>query len=463
MKSNFQTAAKIFKKAPKELGLEGIVNYVFETGEKCEILLILNIIFRAHPSFRLSPYNSIRKTILEDEDHLLTNHSLLAMLKEQGLDSDKDKVQGCYEIAYRLNHPYIYPLSPISVPASDYTLNFLWVNLNPQDRIQDTAQNIFNDELDFSENAEWILHPESLRALEKTEHSQESWKRIQKNCIYRIAKWANANPDVQINLWYDSALVTRKAQQKTLEMMKGISKSKNVALRLRDIRFLPNIKGEIENSFHPGTPLFYRVDIIKALIGDYMISSPQENAKYCVFCDMDIEPMTSQQIFDQRTLDYLSSNGYVFNRVYYCGWLCFENSFFIFNKEKTDLQKNHHKMIIQKMALHITSLRKYPIKKHINIDDRISYKNVFNLYPNFLKKMQEKRNKLTIPRKAVKCPESQFNCGGNFSDGDFQREAFRFVGSSSTIPYTINGRNVHKGKEAPIDALKTWKAEPLLD
>ena len=284
---------------------------------------------------------------------------------------------------------------------------------------------------------------------------------MQKNIIYRLSKWADAHPGVQMNLWYDSALVTRKAQQKTLDIMNGISKSRNVALRLRDIRSLPNIAGEIQNSLHPGTPLYYRVDIIKALIGDYMISSPQENAKYCVVSDMDVEPMASQQIFDQRTLDYLSSNGYVFNRVSYCDF--FENSFFIFNKEKKDLQKIHRRTIIQKMALHIASLRKRPITKQRDIDDRISYKSVFKLYPNFLKKMQEKRDKLTAPRKVVKCPSSQFNGGGNFSDGDFQREAFRFVGGSSTIPYTINGRNVHKRKEAPIDVLKTWKAEPLVD
>src|SRR5262245_12888502 len=98
-------------------------------------------------------------------------------------------------------------------------------------------------------------------------------------------------------------------------MMRGISQSRGVNLRLRDIRSLTGCPREIVHSLHPGTPVYYRVDILKALIANHMMVSPEETAKYCVVVDIDVESMPAQQIFDQRTLDYLSSYGYVFNRV----------------------------------------------------------------------------------------------------------------------------------------------------
>ena len=60
-------------------------------------------------------------------------------------------------------------ISSISTPvlASDYSLNFLWVNLNPQDRIQDIAQNIFKDGLNLSENAEYQAARELQAATEE--------------------------------------------------------------------------------------------------------------------------------------------------------------------------------------------------------------------------------------------------------------------------------------------------------
>ena len=125
--------------------------------------------------------------------------------------------------------------------------------------------------------------------------------------------------------------------------MEAISQSRKVNLQLRDIRRLSNIKGEIENSLHPGTHVYYRVDLLKALIADHMISSPEERAKYCVVSDVDVKSMPPQQLFDERTIGYLSSKGYVFNRVGMTG--PFENSFFIFNREKDDLQKTHYDSI----------------------------------------------------------------------------------------------------------------------
>lgn len=473
--NSHEIGQKLLAITPKTLKIKEVVNFVFEQCRPTEVPLILNAISILRPSFTFSPYDKIRRAIVEDTQHTLNNSSLIAMLQEHQLDADPQKIIDCWDLAYRSNHPYIYCLSQTPIPSSEYSLNFLWVNLNPQDRIEDTAENIFGNGLNLSENADCIKDPTILRTFEKNEHSLtdkdlKNWKKIKKSFSYRISKWADANPDAKINLWYDSALVTQKAQQQTVEIMESISISRRVRLKLKDIRKLSNIDGEIKNSLHPGTPIYYRVDLLKALIADHMMRSPKKSPKYCIVSDIDVEPMPPQQIFDQRTLDYLSSSGYVFNRI--CPISNFENSFFIFNKENKHLQKIHHNTIIESTAAYITLLRQPPLGR-ARSPAFIGSEFIFRKYPTFENKMCESRMSGLLrcimgeslkhtPRKVVKCPPSQFLLGC-FSLSDYQKETFRFIGNSN-IPYTLNGRNFNKleSEEKQIASLTEWKAEPLI-
>jgi hypothetical protein len=185
-----------------------------------------------------------------------------------------------------------------------------------------------------------------------------------------------------------------------------------------------------------------------------MISS-EESPKYCVVSDIDVQPMSPLQMLDQRTLDYLSSDGYVFNRVGLIG--DFENSFFIFNKEKKGLHKIHNENIIQQTASEITGLRAHPINTRFAHDRILDAQFVFAKYREFREKIGEKRN--WAPRKVVKCPPSHF-WWGRFSKSDYQTEAFRFIGDSN-VPYTKNGRNFPNYGEGQIKELIKWKAEPI--
>ncbi len=464
-KNQQQIARELSQCIPVGLQSQEVVNLIFENCHKVNILPLLDAAVAAHSSFALSPYDIIRKAIVADTQHLLTNSSFMAMMREHGLDSQEDKMQACYDLAYRMNHPNIYRISATPTLPSDYTLNFLWVNLNPQDRILGVAQNIFGEGLNNAENAECIQHPDELRRREQAEPSSvpeehENWEKIKRSVTYRISRWADMHPNAQINMWYDSALVTQRAQQNTSAMMRSISQSRGVNLRLRDIRQLPLCRDEIASSLHPGTQLYYRVDISKASIADYMISAPQERAKYCVVSDIDIAPMAPAQIFDQRTVDYLSSNGYVFNRV---GLFNFENSFFIFNREKANLQKNHNETVIQATREAITSLREFPINTCFRPDGMLGAQCVFNRYSQFRTEMGERVGlgvEERAPRKVVTCPRSQFEFGGDFPESDYRAETFRFIGSSN-IPYTRKGRNPQRYGEAQISELINWTAQPL--
>lgn len=417
-----QIVGQLCKNVSNDQELTDLVNFIFDQWPS---KVILDAILTTHPAYQLSSYNRIRKAILEDEQHLLTNSSLMGMLKECKLDTDEEKVNGCYDLAYRTNHPYIYPVSPTPVPTSAYTLNFLWVNLNPQDRIQDAAQHIFGDGLDSSVNA----------------------------CFFdQISRWADLHPGAQMHLWYDSALVTRKAQQKAFAMTKSISVSKGVDLRLKDIRQLPNIEGEIEHSLHPGTNVYYRVDILKALIVDHLMALEKSN-RYSIVADLDIEPMLPQQIFDQRTLSFLGMYGYVFIHI---GQNDFENGFFIFDKQKEGLQRVHNETIIQSIAS-IISAQRHNNSSNALASPSLDAQSVYNLYRHFHLSMGERPPNL--PRKVVIYSPSQFGLSKNFLPSDYRAETFRFIGDSPT-PYTQNGRNYLEG-EGQIKGLKDWKAKPL--
>lgn len=460
-------AEQLLKITPQNIELDELVDLIFKCSCRWEIEPLLKAILAANPSFALSAYDKIREAIVKDTEFTLNNDALMALLKEHNLEGNSEKIQECYDLAHRLNHPYLYPLAENAILPSEYTINFLWVNLNPQDRLHDLAQNIFGEGLNLSENAECLKDPTALRTMENSTHSpedgsSESWKKIRKTITYRISKWADANPNTTINLWFDSALVTQRAYQNTYAMLRSISTSRRVNLKLRDIRHLPNIEEEIKNTLHPATQVYFRVDMLKAVISDYMISDLAV-AKYCVITDIDVEPMSSEQIFDQRTLHYLNTYGYVFNT-----WgdiSNFENSFFIFNKEAKGLKDLHYGSIIKATVSTIETFRKLPIGARIHTKNVLDAQYVFEQYSTFRIRMGEMLPDefgaaLKNPRKVVRNPKSQFDSGGYFPTSSFRAESFRFIGSSN-VPYTRNGRSGYSGKETQIESLIDWEAIPL--
>jgi hypothetical protein len=181
--------------APPNLTLEDMMNLLFNL----EQWNLLDAFFIVYPSLELSRYNLIRKAIIQDRESLqFTNDWLIAELKKHNIITNLSLVQSCYELAHTIRHPYIFERLKKSIHSHLYSLNFLWVNLNPQDRLSDRAENIFNDGLDLSEN-------------------QESCSK--KTFYCQLKKWNDLNPNTALYLWYDSALVTEKAYRNTARQM----------------------------------------------------------------------------------------------------------------------------------------------------------------------------------------------------------------------------------------------------
>lgn len=448
---------------PKGVELADILDVIFDGTDirkiKFQIIGFLNL----YPSYTLSPLNQMRKSII-DRFPKVTNESLNAMFRVERLT--ETQIQSCYYLGYLAQNPDIYELSDSPLPVAFYSLNFLWLNLNPQNRIEDVANHIFKDGLDPSENEECLKAPAALRALEKgdfltKEDSIRQWFGVRASFLYQVSKWADIQPGAQINLWFDSALATQKAIQNTLKMISAISTSRGVDLKLRDIRQLPTLQGEIRNIFHPGTPVYFRVDLLKVLIAHYMCDPSTDSPQYCVVSDIDMMPMSREQLFDRRTVGYLNTKGYVFISMFPEAQDRVENGFFIFNKTNQTLRNILKTSIIDCVQTKISRYRTYPIGAKDYDSYSFSSTSVFALFRDFVKQIQEVSSDIAIPFKPMSFQQSQFTL--LIPPMDHQAETFRFVGQSD-IPYTRNGRNYSfRGDtdEKPIEALIPWVAEPL--
>lgn len=407
-----------------------------------------------HPSFEIEDYSA---SLTESSSVNISDSKKTSDLSSKSI-----------EIKTKQPNPNTFnPTRPL-IFAEEYNLNFLWINLNPQDRIKNAAQNIFNNGLNLLENADWIKDPNDpcqKTSTSLTGKDLEICVEGKKTFIYRLSKWAEKNPEAQMHLWYDSALVTHQAQSKTFEMLQAIAKSRSVNLKFRDIRKLSNVQGELANALHPGAPLYFRVDLLKAMIADHLMSDSKETAKYLVISDIDVIPMSSEELFDQRTLDYLSTKGYVFHRAGFR----LENSFYIFNKEIPDLREIHNQEILQSVTKSIKLLRSHPLDRWIPWEYKMNSEFVFSQYHHFRQKMGEEWvEDINAPRKVVQAPVSQFAYPKSFGECDHQSEIFRFIGANDNTPYTINGRRCISDRyyyylEAPIESLKNWQSEPLED
>lgn len=282
-----------------------------------------------------------------------------------------------------------------------YSINLLWVNLDPQDREANTAQNIFGDGLSTDKEDQFI---------DVTQ------------------KWRHLNPEAPVHLWFDSALVTQVALDKTRERFSEIG------VKLRDVRQLPNLKGELKCAMHPGVPVYFRVDLLKELIGSHMA---QKESEYAVFTDLDITPMDRATLFDARTKGHLEKYGYVYNAA---GISNIENSFFIY--KNSPFLKEHTSIFLKSVSDRISRLRPHFSQAGIHTRLLLTSSAIFNdLYElvyhrehKLIMKAADSHKCIDKPRKKVECPPSQFDFGG-FSKEDHRSETAHFAGNR-TYPFT---------------------------
>ena len=163
----------------------------------------------------------------------------------------------------------------------EYTINLMWIN-----------QELNRDQ--------YYIHP-AVSEDDKKEGKRTSSDRgdLYKNFLTYALAWAKLNQGGIVNLWFDSATTTKEAVQNTEQVIEIITKDPAVArIVLRDVRKLPEVVKHPE-AFSAQIPIFFRADLLRAIAAYNDLVSGE--TKCFVYTDLDVEPLSRAQLFDDET------------------------------------------------------------------------------------------------------------------------------------------------------------------
>jgi hypothetical protein len=212
---------------------------------------------------------------------------------------DSAQYNDLINIGYDAGNPLLFMRSAEQIPYDKYSLNFLWINARKVDQ-----GHLFGTD------------DEALR----------------KNLIDPITEWRTKQPGATINFWYDGNMVNSDTIANTIKKINESNSS--LKINFKNIRDIELVK-KFPHVFDAINPVYFRVDLAKALIADHELESGLE---FAVNIDSDINAITLAQMFDVKTLKDSDILGITFGRA---GANALENSIiFLRDKGKADHLKD---------------------------------------------------------------------------------------------------------------------------
>ncbi len=311
--------------------------------------------------------------------------------------------QQIYQIAYTYNNPYLYQKGSRDVGSDDYSLHFMWIH---RGKVSSQQEFLIGDRFETDRQ---FFQP--------------------------ISKWARLHP-THLYIWVDLEFLPLEVLNRTKDHLKSILQERYNHIHFRNIRDFQIVKDEPE-LFSCETPLYFRVDLLRAAMIDQMIL--ESDGRFIIYADLDMEPMSSEAIFDKRTCDFLQDFGIVMAKR---GIASFENGFQIIDKNHQFLSQCHRDVVVdlsielakkspqkitQEMIFDSYALLFVHLLDQMQIYGRLKkevidldYKNRRELSIDFLQNLtlfsqvpfEEKTIRLcdVLPRKPVHLPPSKFVC-----------------------------------------------------
>lgn len=221
-----------------------------------------------------------------------------------------------YDAAFIYNNPFIYEPADPPVPPELYSINLMWINKN---KMPGDQEFLFGNGSTF----------------EQREADFEN------RFVKPVSKWAQKNPGSFINIWVDSDMATSQAIERSrIALQTALEGTAHGKIQFRDVRTIDTVQTN-PDAFSDIMPIYFRVDLLRAIAADYILRK-KEN-KFFVYGDIDMEPLSATELFDKRTVSFLTDYGFVLAKGGFHG---FENGFQILNGDNSQLMNSHRKVII---------------------------------------------------------------------------------------------------------------------
>ncbi|MBS4168143.1 DUF648 domain-containing protein [Parachlamydia sp. AcF125] len=220
-----------------------------------------------------------------------------------------------YDVAFKYENPFIHEPPDTPMAPEQFSVNLMWINKSKM-----------SDEQEF--------------LLGKGSSPEERLLDFQNSFVKPIAKWATKNPNSTIHIWIDSEMATPKAIENSRQML--LNKLKDVAhgqICFRDVRSLELVQTYPE-VFSEKFPVYFRVDLLRAIAADHVLRAKE--TKFFVYGDLDMKALSSQELFDKKTVEFLNDYGFVMSK----NSRGYENGFQILNGENKQFMASHRHVII---------------------------------------------------------------------------------------------------------------------
>lgn len=283
-----------------------------------------------------------------------------------------------YAYSENILNPILFRQAREKVAPEVYSLNFLWIH---KDKLTEKGHLIGRDD-------------EKLNA----------------RVLFPLIDWSSKQPEANINFWYDGYMVDHENVENTKKLISINLQLKGKKIRFMNIRDIPFVKTN-SDLFSPKIPIFFRVDLAKAVIADFVMRV--EGLSFVVNIDNDIAAITRAQLFDEPTLYALKNIGYSFGSTPGAEE---ENSFIILHSANDLNTINiHYNAIIEKA------------KKIAEENPFLSQQDVFSFYKTFKSLMRiqfRDRNQgqtwasknIQVVGKPMIIPKSQFGILGGYEE-----------------------------------------------
>lgn len=149
------------------------------------------------------------------------------------------------------------------------------------------------------------------------------------NFLDKAKKWKVANPEAEVNIWYDSQFATKEAIAATQRLLDTkVQPELSSKIRLRDVREIDIVKNN-PDVFSDMIPIYFRVDLLKLII---IIQNIEQDANdVAIFSDLEVgdrrpnqDRMGKNELFKEEVMNQLSIMGITLG---IDGWGKVENQF----------------------------------------------------------------------------------------------------------------------------------------